>query len=229
MKPMMSSIRNGFGLMILAGFLSAEQAAGQEENLEMALADQNRRVAGINSLAKQVRGFFSWIPGMEEEEEDTGPPVEVPEVQMKEVKLIENQEATREAVDAVAEKARMEAEVYRQQLQAATAKINISGAFPRTKEIMVGAKRLGVGEGLAVQYHENLFQLEILDINKEELKLRDEKSKLEISISISVADELPPGMFRKPPPDQFQVAPASAGGGVPAAAPPLGLSTAESE
>lgn len=197
-----------FGIAVSLTICSWGEGHAQEENLQMALADQERRLSGMTSLIKQAKSFLSMIPGVDmESEEENMPEVEAAEVEMKAVKVIENEAASQEAIDEAAAQAAMEAEIYRQKLHLASTKLNINGAFPNTKEIMIGAKRLGIGEQIAIELQGTLFHLEILDINREELKLRDQKSNLEVSVEISVGSQLPPGMFRKPPSDQFKVAP----------------------
>jgi len=105
---------------------------------------------------------------------------------------------------------------YRENLQEAATKLNITGSFPKRKQIMVGAKNLSVGDEIAIRFKENHYDLEILDITSSELKLRDQQSKLEVSVAIGMSLSLPPGMSRKPPPGTFK------GGDQPNASPPSG-------
>ena len=69
--------------LALALFTCTEESRAQEENLQMALADQERRISGMTSLIKQAKSFLSMIPGVDmESEEENMPEVEAAEVEM---------------------------------------------------------------------------------------------------------------------------------------------------
>ncbi|MCB1230275.1 MAG: hypothetical protein KDN19_08420 [Verrucomicrobiae bacterium] len=218
MKLSSSSLWWSLGIAAASFLLSAGESLAQDENLKQAMADQKRRTAGMTALANQVKSLFDWIPGVdfEEEEEETTPAPNAPEVKVKEARVVASESTVEgeggESLNTAADEAELEAEIYRRKLQEAGTKLNITGAFPNTKEIMVGAERLGVGETIAIKYQEQFFELAILDITPKLLKLRDKQSQLALNVSISVSAALPAGMFRSPPPDGFQVVPLSKNG-----------------
>lgn len=159
-------------------------------------------MAGLKSLTEKIKGLASYIPWVdyEEEEGETGPPSTSPQIGVTEVELVETEEAKAQASATNAQGELLPEEIYRKNLQEAASKIRIAGAFPKTKQVMVGAQNLSTGEHIAVQYGEDLFELEILDITSSNLKLRDKHSQFELNLAIGVTQSLPPGMFKKPPP-----------------------------
>lgn len=190
-------------LFSFAGSLSNSSA--QEENLQRAMAAQERRMEGLGSLAEKLKGLVSWIPGVDggEEEMDAYTEAMNAGAEVKGVKL-EGEGVTPAKIELESGSGELSAEeaaaLYRQNLQVAATKLNIAGALPKTKQILIGAQKLGVGERIGIAYDGNQFSLEILDITAEELKLKDLKSQLELTLEIGVNEALPPGMFRKPPP-----------------------------
>ncbi len=186
-------------------------ASAQEENLELALRDQNRRIEGLTALTTRIRNLMAqYLPeGWIETEEEAEPavPDSSPKVEVREVTLVMNDGAARSGTVATTgtagDLAAPDAETYRQRLQAAATKLNISGSFPKRKEIMIGARNLGIGEAIAIAYQDQRYDLEILDITSSELKLRDQGSGLELKVAIGMTLALPPGMSRTPPPMSF--------------------------
>ena len=182
------------------------ESSAQEENLERAMAAQERRMEGLGSLAEKLKGLVSWIPGVDGGEEEMDEYTEAMNAgaEVKGVKLEEGEQAGPAKIELEGGNGELSAEeaaaLYRRNLQVAATKLNIAGALPKTKQILIGAQKLGVGERIGIAYDGNQFSLEILDITAQELKLKDIKSQLELTLEIGVNEALPPGMFRRPPP-----------------------------
>ena len=198
-------------LVLILGFAGLANLSAQEENLEMALKAQDRRIEGLTSLASRVKTLMTqflpegWI---ESEEEEPSVPDSSPKVEVREVKLVMNDAAASdskpsEAVLTAAQQAELDAQAYLQSLQTAATKLNITGSFPKRKEIMIGAQNLGIGEEIAIEFHNHLYNLEILDVTSSELKLKDQESQMELTVAIGMTLSLPPGMSRSAPPEGF--------------------------
>lgn len=204
-----NSVSLSFLLVVAFGLLTTNHSSAQEEDLNRAIEDQNRRTKGMFSLATRFKNLISdYLPaGLidEEEEEPAAPLPGAMDVAVKEVGVIANDSATEGAIEAAARQAELDAHAYLKSLQAATAKIKIAGAFPKTKQIMVGAKNLGIGDEIVIEYEQRRYRLSILDITSSELKLRDEQSLLELKVAIGMTRALPPGMSRTPPPDLLPI------------------------
>lgn len=182
------------------------ETVAQEENLQRALAAHERRVEGMGSLAEKLKGLVSWIPGVDGGEEKMDAYTEAMNTgtQVKGVKLREAEGAAPVKIELESGNGELSAEeaaaLYRQHLQVAATKLNISGVLPKTKQILIGAQKLGVGERIGIVYDGNQFSLEILDITAKELTLKDIKSQIDLTLEIGADEALPPGMFRRPPP-----------------------------
>ncbi len=197
-----------FGLLVVCGLLAAGNAVAQEEDLNRAIEDQNRRTKGMTSLASRFKNLISdYLPAglVEEEEEPAAPHPAAMDVAVKEVDVIQGESATEDAIAAAVEQAELDERAYLGALRAATAKMKIAGAFPKTKQIMVGAKNLGVGDEIVIEYEQRRYKLEILDVTSSELKLRDQQSRLELKVAIGMSRALPPGMSRTRPPDLLPI------------------------
>ncbi|MBL9154048.1 MAG: hypothetical protein JNK37_16265 [Verrucomicrobiales bacterium] len=190
----------GLALFLVAGSV---QTRAQEEDLNRAIADQERRTSGLNALASNLRNMIAdWLPaGMVSTPEETAQTPEPAEkVEVKEVKLAET------AATDSSTLAQQEAEqqrLYREALQTAVTKLEIRGTFPRRKQILIGAKNLNVGDKIDIEFRQKRFHLEILDITAEELKMRDTDSQIQVSLAIGLTHALPPGMSRERPPGTF--------------------------
>lgn len=187
----------------LAGFAAPDRATGQEDMLDMAMKDQDRRKAGLTALITRVKGLVTpYLPEWLVPREEEAPPV--PEtsarVSVREVKVAEDPTSAATAAQAAANQQAELERAYREALQVAVSKLNITGTFPQRKQIMVGAQNLAVGDELAIQFRERTYSLEIVDITASELKLKDRESRLQVNLAIGVSLGLPPGMSRTPPP-----------------------------
>lgn len=197
-----------FRLLVVCGLLTTGNVGAQEEDLNRAIEDQNRRTKGMTSLASRFKNLISdYLPAglVEEEEEPAAPHPAAMDVAVKEVDVIQGESATEDAIAAAAKQAELDAQAYLGALRTATAKMKIAGAFPKTKQIMVGAKNLGVGDEIVIEYEQRRYKLEILDVTSSELKLRDQQSQLELKVAIGMSRALPPGMSRTPPPDLLPI------------------------
>ena len=210
--PTTSSI----GAVILLWLVGLSAANAQEELLDRALKDQDRRTKGLTALADQVRGFLSdylpdgWVDPPQKEEPpvpESSAKVEVREVKITEAKPEASSTAEGDKPMTEAQKAELEKIAYQQALFEAATKLNITGAFPQRKQVMVGAQNLGVGEEIAIEWKAKLYNLQIVDITATELKLRDKESQYEVSVELGVSLALPPGMSRSMPTDMFRSAP----------------------
>lgn len=198
-----------FRLLVVCGLLTTGNVGAQEEDLNRAIEDQNRRTKGMTSLASRFKNLISdYLPAglvEEEEEQSAAPHPAAMDVAVKEVDVIQGESATEDAIAAAAKQAELDEQAYLGALRAATAKMKIAGAFPKTKQIMVGAKNLGVGDEIVIEYEQRRYRLEILDVTSSELKLRDQQSQLELKVAIGMSRALPPGMSRTPPPDLLPI------------------------
>jgi hypothetical protein len=192
---------NPFCAAVALVFLLVGDSGAQEEELQMALKTQERRIAGLTALSNQVRNFLAdYLPGgfIKKVEETPAESEPIPEVEVREVKVVETPAAASDADLKAEEEKRYQASL----LEAAT-KLDINGAFPKQKMIMIGAQKLTVGDDIAIELRENFFNLEILGIDEKSLRLRDQKSQLEVNVAIGISAGLPPGMSRKPPPGTY--------------------------
>jgi hypothetical protein len=171
-------------------------ASAQEDELNMALEMNERRVKGLKELAEKIKNFgflkvgqdvLGKLDSRDQAEDPFGlamdPEDELPEVEGSSEPMVEGEEET----------------VIRTSLQEALTKLSITGAFPGRKQIMIGAQELGVGDEIVIDYKETVFSLNILKITSSELVLKDRDTQEEASIPIGFSNALPEGMSRQVP------------------------------
>jgi hypothetical protein len=171
-------------------------ASAQEDELNMALEMNERRVKGLKELAEKIKNFgflkvgqdvLGKLDSRDQAEDPFGlamdPEDELPEVEGSNEPIVEGEEET----------------VIRTSLQEALTKLSITGAFPGRKQIMIGAQELGVGDEIVIDYKETVFSLNILKITSSELVLKDKDTQEEASVQIGFSNALPEGMSRQVP------------------------------
>lgn len=190
-------------IFILGGLLAAllvslpfEYASGQEDLLKDAQEMNERRIKGLKELAEKIKNFgflkigqnvLGKLDSREQAEDPFGMAMD-PENALPEA------EATEEFVPEGEEEV-----VLKTSLQEALTKLNITGAFPDRKQIMIGAQELGVGDDIVIDYKQTVFNLKILDISSAELTLKDQETQEEAKLAIGFSGSLPPGMTRQVP------------------------------
>jgi hypothetical protein len=207
--------------MLAIGCLAAGagSASAQDENLNRALKDQQRRSAGLAALAETIKGLmYEYLPeaivGKPDSEEKAPAPeaatkVEVRDVELTEVPATATSAASDQVADQAALKAAEQAEqlrLHRELLQEAVTKLDIRGTFPKRKQILIGAQNLGVGDNIAIEFKQKLFHLEIIDVTSKDLKMKDRETQTLVNLGIGVSIALPPGMTTTRPPDAFGMA-----------------------
>ncbi|MCB1230046.1 MAG: hypothetical protein KDN19_07265 [Verrucomicrobiae bacterium] len=178
-------------LLIVLGHLNVAQA--QEENLNMALEMQDRRVAGLKRLAEQIKSFGFLSKGKEvvtkiEERERKQDPFGMamdPEQALPEI----TPEITSEVVE----------EAPKTTLQEALSKFHVTGIFPREQQVMVGAQNLGVGSDVVIDYKGVQFNLKIEKISSHEIVMKDMDTGEVASVPLGFDGNLPEGMSRRRP------------------------------
>jgi hypothetical protein len=180
------------GLMV--GFASSSSQA-QEENLDMALKMQERRVAGLTALAERIKSFgflgksqnvLNKLEDRERKEDPFGMAMD-PEEELPEI-----------VAEAGTEEVPEEAQV-RTSLQEALQKFQPSGFFPSRGEIIVGAQNLGVGDEVVIDYKGVVFNLIIQKVSEEEIVMKDSDTGEEAGVHLGFANNLPEGMSRRRP------------------------------
>lgn len=174
----------------------AAPALGQEEELQMALEMQDRRIEGLTKLAEQIKNFnfLSMSQGLMKKLEDRDQAEDPFGMAMDPENELPEMAATEDTGDPQEQE-----EMLKTTLQEALTKLHITGVFPHKKTVMVGAQDLRVGDEIVIEYKETVFSLEILAITSAELKLRDKETQEEAAVAIGFSNDLPAGMSRKQP------------------------------
>ncbi|MCB1085822.1 MAG: hypothetical protein KDM63_02155 [Verrucomicrobiae bacterium] len=180
-------------IWVLSG---GSKALAQEDELQMALKMQDDRIKGLTALAEKIKNFnflsisqgvMKKLESRDQKQDPFGMAMD-PEDELPEMSVPDEGLGLEEGE-----------EVMRTSLQEALTKLNITGAIPQRKTIMIGAQELGVGDEIAIQFKETIFNLKILAITSSELKLRDEETQEEASVQIGFSNALPAGMSRQAP------------------------------
>ena len=170
-------------------------ALGQEENLQMALEMQDKRTAGLNSLADKIKNFnffglnskvVTKLDERERSEDPFGMAMD-PENDLPEIEVPEAEEDLE--VDLAPATS----------LQEALQKFNITGIFPGQQMIIVGAQNLGINDRVVIEYSGVTFNLQIVKITQTEIHMQDTETGEVGIVSTGFGDVLPPGMSRKKP------------------------------
>lgn len=178
-------------------FQGSPSAFAQEEELNMAMQMQDRRIEGLTKLAEQIKNFnfLSLSQGLMKKLENR----DLAEDPFGMAMDPENELPEMAAVEDAAGDRQEEEEILKTTLQEALTKLHITGVFPHKKTIMVGAQDLGVGDEIVIEYKETVFNLQILGITGSELKLRDKETQEEAAVAIGFSNSLPAGMSRSQP------------------------------
>lgn len=207
MKSHTPGFQRIFVLLTLGSLAIASHSFAQEEELQRAIKDQERRGAGLTALADSIKNLaYKYLPeslvGKPNSEKKTPAPESATQVEVREVKLTESSSTADSVAGDQAEQQRLHREI----LQEAVTKLDIRGTFPKRKQILIGAQNLGVGDEIAIEFKQKLFNLQILDITSQYLSMKDRESQAQINLAIGVSIALPPGMSTSPPPGTFGMA-----------------------
>ena len=176
-------------------FGAQSKALGQEDNLQMALEMQDKRTAGLNSLAEKIKNFnffglsskvVTKLDERERSEDPFGMAMD-PENDLPEIEVPEVEEDIE--VDLAPTTS----------LQEALQKFNITGIFPGQQMIIVGAQNLGINDKVVIEYSGVTFNLRIVKITQTEIHMQDTETGEVGIVSTGFGDALPAGMSRKKP------------------------------
>lgn len=186
--PAVLVLATSFGIWI------APDADAQEENLEMALEMQDRRTAGLKSLADKIKNFNflsrsqKVVTKLDEKERKQDPFGLAMDPEEALPEITPDLAADDEISDAPATT-----------LQEALQKLNVTGIFPNKGEIMVGAQNLGVGDAVLIDYKGVAFNLTIEKVAQTELVVKDTDTGETAALAIGFDGKLPEGMSRRRP------------------------------
>ncbi len=175
--------------------VAAVPAGAQEEQLQMALEMQDKRIAGLNRLADKIKNFgflsrskevVTKLDDRERKQDPFGMAMD-PEEELPEV-----------VAEEIIDETGME-EAPGTTLQEALSKFHVTGIFPKTKEVMVGAQNLGVGDTVVIDYKGVTFNLNIEDVTQNEISVKDLDTGEIASVNLGFNNALPPGMSRRQP------------------------------
>lgn len=179
-------------VLLLVTVCGAGESYAQEENLQMALEMQDKRAAGLNSLAEKIKNFnffglssktVTKLDERERSEDPFGMAMD-PEKDLPEIEIPEELEEEDFSIPATS-------------LQEALQKLNISGLFPGQQMIIIGAQNLGINDNVVIEYSGVTFSLEIVKISQTEIQLKDTETGEIGSVSTGFGDVLPAGMSRR--------------------------------
>ena len=182
-------------MLVIGGCLACHQSQAQEDNLEMALKMQDRRVEGLTALAERIKSFgflgksqnvLKKLEDKDRKEDPFGMAMD-PEEELPEI-------VAEAGIDEVPEEAQM-----RTSLQEALQKFQPSGFFPSRGEIIVGAQNLGVGDEVVIDYKGVVFNLTIQKVSEDEIVMKDSDTGEEAGVQLGFANHLPEGMSRRRP------------------------------
>ncbi len=188
---------HGFLVLLILGLVAtAVRSHAQEENLDMAMKMQEKRVAGLTALAEKIKNFgflgksqnvLKKLEDRERKEDPFGMAMD-PEEALPEV-----------VADVPVEEGLEEEAAPRTSLQEALQKFQVTGIFPSRGEIIVGAQNLGVGDDVVIDYKGVAFNLTIQAVSQNEIVMRDADTGEEASVPLGFGDNLPTGMTRRRP------------------------------
>ena len=79
-------------------------------------------------------------------------------------------------------------------LEEAVARFRVSGVVPRRREVIVGARSLGVGDRILIEHREVRFDLSIVEITAREISLKDGETGEIATVELGIVpDKLPVG------------------------------------
>lgn len=182
-------------MLVIGVCLASPKSQAQEENLEMALKMQDRRVEGLTALAERIKSFgflgksqnvLKKLEDKDRKEDPFGMAMD-PEEELPEVVAEAGQEETEEELPS------------KTSLQEALQKFQVTGIFPSRGEIIVGAQNLGVGDEVVIDYKSVIFNLTIQKVTQDEIVMKDTETGEEASVHLGFGDNLPSGMSRRRP------------------------------
>jgi len=74
-------------------------------------------------------------------------------------------------------------------LEEAVARFRVSGVVPRRREVIVGARSLGIGDRVLIEHREVRFQLSIVDITPHRISLKDQETGEIASVDLGIVPE----------------------------------------
>lgn len=181
-------------LATLGGIWIAPRTSAQEENLQMALEMQDRRIEGLNALADKIKNFNflsksqKVVTKLDEKERKQDPFGMAMDPEEALPEITPDMTGDDEISDVPATT-----------LQEALQKLNVTGIFPQKGEIMVGAQNLGVGDAVMIDYKGVAFNLSIEKVAQTELVVKDTDTGETASLAIGFDGKLPEGMSRRRP------------------------------
>jgi len=74
-------------------------------------------------------------------------------------------------------------------LEEAVARFRVSGVVPKRREVIVGARSLGIGDRVLIEHREVRFQLTIVDITSHRISLKDQETGEIASVDLGIVPE----------------------------------------
>lgn len=184
-----------------ASILFVSSADGQEDLLQRAVSDQNRKIKGLVELRERI-AKMSWLT-------DAKKVVDFLESKKEERKVDpfgmpmdpENPPEVTEVAPVVEQESVDQGPTAAETLAAALEKINVTGVFPSREEIIVGARSLRRGSTIVVSQGATNYRLQITGVTQNAVSFKDLNSGESAEAPLNI---IPSGSFegisRRPAP-----------------------------